>query len=289
MVMYDDEEQELARFVVQNPSNRKFPEWQAGSFPMTNVVGNTRLVLSGFKRFRNDYGGFWRPQVEVDSVDGSANPYRLRYFQFSDPTGNQGSRLSPRESVWKSTIKLYRPKDRPLPAELKGHFDLPDIPGKGEVFPRQDAITVDGLEIRLSFFSGPGETTITNGTSFHAEYPERELAMGRSSSSGVNGRTESWESQHHLVVIETADPGDDVEVLFEIRDQDGNEVERVNQFHGYEGGGNLRAPYRRRYTFPLALTESTQALRVDCAVNRGLSLEFLVNSGELLAQSVENP
>ena len=288
VVLYDDEQQELARFIVKNPTKPSFPDWQSRSFPMTNVVDGTRVVLSSFERYRNDYGGFWRPQVEIESEDGSESPYRLRYFQFSDPTGNRGASLSPREPVWKSTIKLYRPKDGELPEEMKGHFRLAEIPSGGQVFPRQEVITIDGLEMRLLFFSGPGVTTITNGTSFHAELPERELASGRSSSSGGNGFTEAWESTHHFLVIETADPGEDVELLFKIRDQDGNEIERENIFHGYEGG-NLRAPYRRRYTFPVSLSESVTALRVDCAINRGLSFDFLVNSSDLLAESFQNP
>ena len=288
VILYDNEQQEIARFVVNNPNTTSFPEWQSDSFPITQSVGGTRLVLSGFERYRNDYGGFWRPQVEIMEEDGSESPYRLRYFQFSDPTGNRGPTLSPKEPVWKSTVKLYRPKDGEMPDEVKGHFDLAEIPKVGQVSPRQEVMTIDGLEMRLLFFSGPGVTTITNGTAFHAEFPDRDLATGRSSSSGAGGFTESWESAHHFVVIETADPGDDVELLFTIRDQDGKEVERMNSFHGYEGG-NLRAPYRRRYTFPISLAESVTALRVDCAINRGLSFEFLVNSGDLLAESFQNP
>ena len=288
VVVFDDEQEELARFMVRNPGKTTFPEWEAENLPITNVVNGTRLVLNGFKRFKNNYGGFWRPQVRIESLDGAPSPLRLRYHQFMDATGNKGASLSPSESVWKSIIKLYRPKDSELPETMKGRFELADIPSQGQVFPRQEVIEVGGLGMHLLFFSGPGVTTISNGVSFHAEFPDRELGGGRSTSSSSSGISETWESSNHYLVIETEDPGEDVELLFQIYDQEGNLVEKANQFNGY-GGGGLRPPFKRRYTFPLILTESVSALRVECAINRGESFEFLVNSSELFAQSFENP
>ncbi len=289
VVIYGDEQEELVRLMVKNPGTTTFPEWAAEGLPITNVVNGTRLVLHGFKRFQNNYGGFWRPQVQIESLAGKESPLKLRYFSFEDPTGNKGASLSPSEPVWKSVIKLYRPKDSEFPESMKGQFVLAEIPSQGQVFPRQEVMKVGGLGMRLLFFSGPGVTTISNNMSFHAEFPDRELGSGSWTSSSGTGRSESWESNHHYLVIETEDPGLDVELLFQVHDQDGLPVERANQFHGYRGGGGLRPPYKRRYTFPLILNESVSALNVECTINRGESFEFLVNSSDLFALSVENP
>lgn len=287
VLIYDRDENLVAEFLVKNPIKREFPDWESSPFPITQVIQNTRVVMKGFTWHENEFAGYWRPQIEVDSVDGTESPMRLRYHQFSDPTGNQGSVLSPTEPVWKSTIKLYRPNESEVPEQFRGRFDLVDVPSGGEVLPRNQMIEIDGIDLRLVFFSGPGVTTITNGVSFHAELPERPLGGGRhsSSSSGRNS-TESWESSHHFLVVETEDPGKDVEFLFQLFDQDGNKLDRVNQFHGYEGG-NLRPPYARRYTFPVSLSETVTSIRMEVGLNRGLSFEFLVDSSQLSAKPRE--
>lgn len=283
---YDRNQNLVAAFLVKNPLKREFPVWKSSSFPITNIIQNTRVVMKGFTRHENDFGGYWRPQIEVDTVDGTKTPMRYRYHRFSDPTGNEGSVLSPTEPVWKSTVKLYRPKDVAVPEEFQGRFDLVEVPSEGEVFPRKEKIEIDGLNLRLLFFSGPGVTTISNGMSFLSEMPNRQLANGRHSSTSSGGnRTESWESGYHFLVVETEDPGVDVELSFQMFDQDGNPLDRINQFHGYEGG-NLRPPYARRYTFPVSLNESVTSIRMDVSINRGLSFDFLVDSSELSTELV---
>ena len=287
VLLFDQNESLVAEFLVKNPVKNEFPVWEPSSFPITNVIKNTRVIMNGFTWHENDFAGYWRPHIEVDSLDGMENPMRLRYHQFSDPTGNVGSVLSPSEPIWKSTVKLYRPKDSKIPERFQGRFDLMDIPSEGEVLPRNQVIEVDGVDIRFLFFSGPGVTTVTNGTSYHAEMPERPLASGRSSSTSSNGQaTKSWESDHHFLVIETEDPGKDVEFLFEILDQKGSKLERVDQFNGYEGG-NLRPPYARRYTFAVSLDETVTSIQLEVVLNRGLSFEFLVDSRRLSTELIE--
>jgi len=289
VLIYDRDDSLVAEFLVKNPIKKEFPVWESSPFPITNVIQSTRVVMKGFTLHENNFGGYWRPHIEVDSVDGTESPMRFRYHRFSDPTGNEGSVLSPTEPVWKSTVKLYRPKKSKIPDQFRGHFDMVEVPSGGEVLPRNQVIEIDGIDLRLVFFSGPGVTTITNGVSFHADLPERPLSGGsHSSSSSGRNRTESWESDHHFLVIETEDPGKDVEFLFQLFDQDGNKLERVNQFHGYEGG-NLRPPYARRYTFPVSLSESVTSMRMDVVLNRGLSFEFLVDSSRLPTEVSEAP
>ncbi|MDA7657061.1 hypothetical protein N8737_00005, partial [Verrucomicrobia bacterium] len=123
VLIYDRDESLIAEFIVKNPIKKKFPVWKFSPFPITNVIENTRVVMKGFTWHKNDFSGYWRPLVEVDSVDGTESPMRLRYHRFSDPTGNEGSVLSPKEPVWKSTVKLYRPKESEIPDQFRGRFD----------------------------------------------------------------------------------------------------------------------------------------------------------------------
>ena len=284
VLVFDRDDQLIAEFRVENPMRKTFPTWVGQPLPITNVVKGTRVVLEGFAPRENEYGQFWSPSITIESIGGAENGLRQRYHQFSDPTGNKGSSLSPKEPVWKSTIKLYRPRTSEFPEHVRGTFQLDAIPAEGQVFPRQEVVNIDGLNLKLVFFSGPGVTTVVNGVSFQAEMPDRSLANGRSTTSSSRGPEESWESTNQFRVVETEDPGPYVEFIFRVFDQDWNRIELVNAFHGYEGG-NLRPPYRRRYTFPVSLDASVTALRVDCIVNRGLSFEFLVNSADLFAES----
>lgn len=286
--LFDRDDQLVAEFTVKNPIYRAYPNWVAGEFPMTNVVGNTRIVLRGLGGRTNRYGRYWRPQLTIENVDGSASPLQRRYFEFLDPTGNQGSELSPREPVWQAVSRLFRPHDAEFPDELRGSFELASLPKPGDVLPVNEEIEVDGVSMRLHFIAGAGSITISNGTTYHARVLDRPVRSGHMSGSSGSSSYETWESESPFILLETEDLGRDVEIQARVYDQDGEQIEPTWRPGGYNSGG-LRAPYHRRYQVPLTAVDSATVLRLECLVNRGVRAEFLVNSADLLAEFPSTP
>ncbi len=276
---YDSEDQFLGEFRISNPVNGPFPDWTAEALPQTKEVDGLRVVLNGFGERTYGDRTFFQPDITITDTDGQPTDFRRRYHDFSDATGNSGGMLSPREKVWQSTVKLYRPKDGPYDPAATTRFTVDTVPAKGEVVPLQQVASVGEDSIQLYFVAGPGITTLSNGIEFSSEVPERELNRGTSSNSSGNfGFKETWECNQHLVVLDLSDPGDDVEFLVFFRDQDGREIEPADAFHGYSGGGGIAAPFARRYKYSLPL-EDVEQLTIECVVNRGVSFDFLVDSG----------
>ncbi|MCS1407632.1 MAG: hypothetical protein M2R45_00792 [Verrucomicrobia subdivision 3 bacterium] len=311
LLIYNHRDELAARLLVNNPLPRNFPQWTASPLPVTNVVQDLQIVLSGFSRNTGAYSSYWRPRLVLSRLDGEPTQMRLRRYQFIDPTGNQGFELSPSEPVWLSELKLYRPIDGEFDSKSKGRFAGLRVPDSGEIELHRPAMVVDDLSFRLLFFSGPGSITTSNGVEFHAEalqqpmtsdsewHPRRRLELPERplkklqqpmasdsewhSGSSSSGFYAEWESKDHLIVIETEDPGEDVEFLFRFIDQEGRRIWPVDESN-WHGGATFRAPYGRRYTIALELGEDSERLDVECIVNRGLSVGFFVNSADLLAQ-----
>ena len=286
--LFDNDDQLVAEYMVENPLYRAYPTWTAGELPMTNVVGSTRIVLRGLSGRTNQYGRFWHPELSIDNVDGSASPLQWRYFEFVDPTGNQGPELSPMEPVWKVSVKLFRPRDAEFPEALRGSFQLASLPSAGEVFPLNEEIEVDGVSMRLHFIAGAGSITISNGTSYHAHVLDRSVRSGHMSGSSGSSRYETWESESPFILLETEDVASDVQIHARLYNQDGDFIEPTWHPGSYSSGG-LRAPFQRRYRVPLEAIGSATGIRLECLVNRGVRAEFLVNSADVLAEFPSTP
>ena len=277
---------ELTTLTVANPLKTTFPMWTASPLPATNVVDGVRVVLNGFESRGNRFGQYWLPQLIIESVEGTRVPLTFRSHQFVDPTGNSGSHLSPLEKVWKSRVKIMRPRNGPFPADTVGRFELTSVPADGEVHELGQVIEVKGIKLRAYFFAGAGRVMLRNGVELSASLPDRQLGSRHSISSSSSGTEETWESGKPFLLVETEDLGSETEILFRLRDDEGQLLETIHP-GGYSGGGSrILPPFRRIYRLTFERSILPEDVQLECVINRGMWFEFLVNSEELLAESL---
>lgn len=296
LYFYDDENRQMSRIMIENPLPKgfPFPEWTADVLPATNVVNGVQIVLRGFR-------SAGEPQIDIARVDGKPTPLRLRRWEFMDPTGNKtdGGKpelLSPHEPVWRLAMELYQSRDDELAAWQRGRFENLSIPGVGEVIPHKKSVEVDGVSFRLLLLSGPGNTqvitTVTNGMQFHADKLTRPVGdyVKYVSGPGIGWNATysrySWESNYHFVIIDTLDPGENVELFYRATDQDGRALDmESSDWFGDDIKDPLESYFQRRYTRGLKLGDGVKFLNVECIVNRGLSVEFFVRSKDVLKKT----
>lgn len=286
LVVLGTEGEELTTLTVANPLKTTFPMWTASPLPASNVVDSVRVVLNGFESRGNRFGQYWLPQLIIESVEGTSVPLTFRSHQFVDSTGNSGSHLSPLEKVWKSRVKIMRPRNGPFPADTVGRFELTSVPADGEVHELGQVIEVDGIKLRTYFFAGAGRVMLRNGVELSARVPDRQLGSGHSMSSSSSGTEETWESGKPFLLVETEDLGSETEILFRLRDGEGQLLETIHP-GGYSGGGSrILPPFRRVYRLMFERSILPEEVQLECVINRGMWFEFLVNSEELLAESL---
>lgn len=288
-----DEDRQMSRIMIENPLPKEFPfpEWTADVLPSTNVVNGVQIVLRGFR-------SAGKPQIDIAGVDGKPTLLRLRHWQFMDPTGNKtnGGKpelLSPHEPVWRLAMELYQSRDGQFAVWQRGRFENLSVPGVGEVIPHKKSIKVDGVSFRLLLLSGPGNTqvitTVTNGVQFHADKLTRPVGdyvkyvSGPSIGWNATYSRYSWKSNYYFAIIDTLDPGEDVELFYRATDQDGRALDmESSDWFSDDIKDPLESYFQRRYTRGLKLGDGVKSLNVECIVNRGLSVEFFVRSKDVL-------
>lgn len=293
LYFYDDEDRQMSRIMIKNPLPKDFPfpEWTADVLPSTNVVNGVQIVLRGFR-------SAGEPQIDIARVDGRPTPLRLRRWEFMGPTGNKtdGGKpelLSPHEPVWRLAMELYQSRDDEFASWQRGRFENLSVPGVGEVIPHKKGIEVDGVSFWLLLLSGPGNTqvitTVTNGMQFHADKLTRPVsdyvkyASGPTIGWNATYSRYSWKSNYHFAIIDTLDPGEDVELFYRATDQDGRALDMQSSDWFDDGIKDpLESSFQRRYTRGLKLDDRVKSLNVECIVNRGLTAEFFVRSEDVL-------
>ena len=296
LYFYDDEDRQMSRIMIENPLPKEFPfpEWMADVLPSTNVVNGVQIVL-------RDFCSAGEPQIDISRVDGKPTPLRLRRWEFMDPTGNKtdGGKpelLSPHEPVWRLAMELYQSRDDEFASWQRGRFENLSVPGVGEVIPHKKSIEVDGVSFRLLLLSGPGNTqvitTVTNGVQFYADKLTRPVGDYAKYGSGPTiGWTAtysrySWKSNYHFAIIDTLNPGENVELFYRATDQDGRELDmESSDWFDDDIKDPLESYFQRRYTRGLKLDDGVKSLNVECMVNRGLSVEFFVRSKDVLKEA----
>ena len=293
LFFYDDEDRQMSRIMIENPLPKgfPFPEWTADRLPSTNVVNGVQIVLRGFRSVGELH-------IDIARVDGKPTPLRLRRWGFMDPTGNKtdGDKpelLSPHEPVWRLAMELYQSRNEEFASWQRGCFENLSVPGVGEVIPHKKSIEVDGVNFRLLLLSGPGNTqvitTVTNGMQFHADKLTRPVGdyvkyvWGPTMGWNTRYSRYSWESNYHFAIIDTLDPGENVELFYRATDQDGRGLDmESSDWFGDGIKDPLESYFQRRYTRGLKLYDGVKSLNVECIVNRGLSVEFFVRSEDVL-------
>ena len=197
----------VGEFQVDNPSPSEFPVWTASPLPSTNTIGNMQAVLKGFEfvlprsyythregrallfphqKVMNPPFRYQtyrcEPQLATFSNPQERETHRLHSYRYEDPAGNAGRayELSPGEPVWKLEMQLYPSRGGEFADRSMRQFrDLP-VPGPGEVIPDSKTLSIDGIEFRLFFISGPGWIEVhhrsadTNQPVFNATPPDVE-------------------------------------------------------------------------------------------------------------------
>ncbi len=293
LFFYGDKNLQMSRIMIKNPLPKEFPfpEWTADVLPSTNVVNGVQIVLRGFR-------SAGEPQIDIARVDGKPTPLRLRRWEFMDPTGNKtdGGKpelLSPHEPVWRLAMELYQFRGDEFAAWQRGRFENLSVPGVGEVIPHKKSIEVDVVSFRLLLLSGPGNTrvitTITNGMQFHANKLTQPVGdyvkyvSGPTTGWDATYSRYSWKSNYHFAIIDTLNPGEDVELFYRATDQNGRELDiESSDWFDNDIKDPLESSFQRRYTRGLKLDDGVKSLSVECIVNRGLSVEFFVWSKDVL-------
>lgn len=88
------------------------------------------------------------------------------------------------------------------------------------------------------------------------------------------------------MIIDTLDPGENVELFYRATDQDGRTLDmESSDWFGDDIKDPLESYFQRRYTRGLKLSDGVKSLNVECIVNRGLSVEFFVRSKDVLKKT----
>lgn len=269
----------LASLRFLNPVRGPFPEWTPEPLPLTRTNGPMAVTLESLTERSSQAGHRWvEPKWHLEAVDTRWQHSRPRISTFLDPTGNEGSFLSPGEHAWKLKTTVYRERRedfRDTERLVLSGLPLPDPGG----FRAMDLTTnVLGVTFLVYCLAGPGRLVISNRTARTMLPPQSGNTSGMSSGSDGTNTWESWASDRPFLLFEASglQPNDNLNLR--LTSEDGRELQ-IDESSGYHGRANQLGTriYQRKFT-PL---ERSKRVSLEITVNRGLDFEFLINPAEI--------
>lgn len=279
---------------LPNPRRgERFPDWQPGPLPATNVREGFEFVLRGIVRHGTDDFPFWIPQWEVNRDGQSMNHCFSSHCSFRDPTGNRGwTGLPMSEPVWQLVLTATPADAFPFPKERLFSVGRCVVPGPGQfqvVKPRDDW-KANGLVTVV--VAGPGGFVFRDGTNVLAGKPG-EVSPGNSwqasprPTAGEPGWSYSSESQQttlNVILHGPEEPGDAVpatylirkhcqELVLRARRRDGTFVRSGGSAGSLSSDGRYRCSYE---DFQLFEAQAGQELDLELVVVPRWTMEWKV-------------
>jgi len=273
--LLDSAHQPVATFTVRNPITGPFPTWATTPMPQTRTNGPVSLTLTSLERSGPDGAPVIQPKWELSATQAAWLQARPRLLSFADATGNEASRLSPREPAWKVNALVYRERPEDFGPEEKFTISDVSVPDANALIAIDRAGVCAGVRLKVLLFAPPGEVFITNGTA-SAFKPRTPGAAGTyMGSSSTSAQTvESWGSDRPFLLWEAAGLQGADEVQCRVLDDQGRNLD-VDSASGYM----MRAA-NRVYALRFFAPEDAQRLTLEFRVSRPLRFEFLVNPAD---------
>ncbi len=259
---------------VPNPVHGLFPQWRPQALPQTRTVGPVTLMLRSMQESGSDRWRYVAPKWKLTSDDPAWAGAKARFTKFSDATGNQGARLSPREPAWQARTLVFRERAEDFSAAERFVITNLAVPAAGNFVAVDQSAERLGVKFTALVLAGAGEFYVTNG--MYRGMSSR-VASSRSTWSQGTNRVESWASPQPFLLMEAKNVQPDDEIVGTLHDDQGREI-KMSDSDGYDvlpNGGRL---YKRSFAPP---SDDTKSLTLELRVNRPLVFEFMVNPADV--------
>jgi hypothetical protein len=165
----NSDEKVVAEFQVPNPDPlvNAWPVWQPESLPATRQVDDLQITL-------NTLNADWRqppspadprrlvlrPEFRVAQDGQTSAVWQVESSFLSDALGNQSSlwdcALSPHESAWKLTCRVFRKPDSELPQHQRATFKNLSLPPDNQMFRVARDVIIGEKKLHIQHVGGAG-------------------------------------------------------------------------------------------------------------------------------------
>jgi hypothetical protein len=210
-------------------------EWQPERLPVTRSDGNLDVTLTGIRFHKYDHA--YGPTVEAQVTcvhDGQPSQTWSVSPELQDPLGNVSPGwncdLSPLEPAWKIRLTLSQQTNGKFLPEETGKSPLIPIPAAGQFAVLSQKLIVNGVEVQLMGFGGPGplEFSFPNPMTKITSKPYKPGDTNNGMSTSGNGTMQNIEfyTGHPFVITNDGLYSGDMNAQLVIRDEYNQEVQR---------------------------------------------------------------
>jgi hypothetical protein len=261
---------------IVNPLSGPFPEWKPLPLPQTRTNGPVALTLSGFEQHVR---GRWTNSLakwRLDASDAAWAHAKARPATFLDASGNEGYKLSPRETAWKVRTLVYRERVQNFAADEMLVVSNVALPKAGNYTDVDKRAVCSGVTINILAMANGGRFGISNEVT-RFMLPASQGTSGYSSSSDGRNQVETWGGSGPFLVVDTLDmqPGDELHIY--AKDDQGREYNE--QANNPQSGSGARKVFTPEFKLPPDAKSAT----IHVAVSRPLTFEFLVKPQDALS------
>jgi hypothetical protein len=275
--MLDQNGAGLGTLQVQNPILGPFPEWRPDSLPQTKSNGPVVLTLKGFEEHAQGRWTNFDAKWELRSSDATWASAKTRRQSFLDATGNDGFKLSPRETAWKARTLVYREGVENFATNEQLVLPHLALPAAGAFTAIDQSSKCSGVELSVLVIASAGRFGVSNGVT-RFMLPTFQGTSGHSISSDGRNQVETWGGSTPFLLVEAKDVQPDDEIQFRVIDDHGREVKV--EMNGYESVAGAIRTYRPAFN-PSA---GTKWVTVQALVNRPLRFEFIVKPEDVVSK-----
>jgi len=281
---------ELGSFPVTNAPGH-FPEWQPSRLPITVTNGPVKLTLQSLDIVRKNTYATISARWHLEAIDPAwENAVVAASSTFSDSTGNEAECLSPGEKAWKFRAVVKREHDTDFSPEEQIQFANLVPPSPGSYVPIGETKQCAGVSLRVLALAGAGTFGTTNETA-RTMIPQVDPGFGPHPALGdkgqpsenyqdhvvgtyTSGEVATWTSTTPFLLVEVRDLRANGAVRFDIRDENGRDLETTVSYSSNE------EPGERLYKLAFDPREA-KSVTLHGFVNRALEFEFLVDPKEV--------
>jgi hypothetical protein len=273
----------MAAFTVPNPLRGPFPDWRPLSLPQTQTNGPVTLTLESLQNTTNRSWRFVNAEYHLRATDPAWTNAQPDFQTPSDPTGNEGAFVSPREPAWKFPALVDRSRLQDFAASEQ--FVLTNLPppSPGQFLALDRSADCAGVGLKALVLAGAGTFGISNGTTRFMRPPTPDTGNGHRRTTNGPVWVEEWFSSEPFLLIEAQNIQLNDEIQLYLRDEHGREVKakpwRINQARS--GAHRVKLPFS-----PPAGWDS---LSISLTVSRPLSFDFLVNPADVPTTKYKPP
>ena len=272
---FDTDSKVVAQVRVANPLTVPPAEqaWQAQAMPIVQTNGELALTLVSAKELTSLRGSYLHPKWQIQAFDSRWEHARAGYHRVTDPIGNEGSFLSPKEKVWQIKTSAHRTRLEDFDADERMSVTNVAVPTPAQMIHLNVAAYCAGMKVVIEGLYGPGTLHVTNG--MHRGMTTN-ISGGSSTSFSGTTTVESLALKRPSFLVEVTGMSGRDELVVRLTDSQGRPVKVVEpNNYRYRTGGV------RVYQIGFDPTNQIQSLSLELAVSRPKEFVFYINPKDI--------